>query len=93
MNPRGWVEIILALAIFAAPLALLVQRARAKEGQPRGLGVRTIQFLGTATFAPALIILAFERVIDGCTVAALVGAFVGYLFSGLAEFDRRRSDQ
>jgi hypothetical protein len=27
--------------------------------------------------------------IDGATVAALIGAFVGYAFSGLADFDRR----
>lgn len=90
MTPRFWIEIILALAIAAVPIAVLVQRARAKEGAPQGIGVRTIQFLGTAILPPTLILLALEGMIDGSTVAALVGAFVGYLFSGIVEFDRRK---
>ena len=93
-NPRFWVEIALALSMLVTPIALLIHRTIAKKsgGESFGMGVRQVQFLGASLLVPGLFILALERVIDGCTVAALAGAFVGYLFSGIVEFDRRKSD-
>jgi len=94
VTARDWVEVILALAIIINPIALLIYRSKAKraDGKSFGLGVRVVQYTGATTLPPMVIILALEGLIDSSTVAALVGAFVGYLFSGLAEFDRRKSE-
>ena len=91
MTPRALIEVILAVAILAAPVALLIHRTIAKkaDGSNFGMGIRMAQFVGAATLPPMLTILALERLIDGCTVAALAGAFVGYMFSGVADFERR----
>lgn len=81
-------EYVEAVAVWTLPVALmvvLVNRFHTK----RGIGVRCIQFLAVASFAPLVILLAMGRIIDGSTVSALVGAFLGYLFSNIAEFDRR----
>ncbi|WP_340314422.1 hypothetical protein [Rhizorhabdus argentea] len=85
MTAREWVELIVAGTIPLAVISMVLNRILSGKG----LGVRAIQFLAVATFVPAVIILALEKIIDGSTVAALVGAFVGYLFSNIAEFDRR----
>lgn len=76
------------------PLAVLIQRsiARNKEGAHFGLGVRITQLIGVCNMPPALIILGLEGLLDRSALAALGGALVGYLFSGLADFDRRKSD-
>jgi hypothetical protein len=85
MTPSNWIEIIAALSIPAALIAVIVERTISKKG----IGVRTIQFLGVATFVPLILILALERILDGNVISALVGAFVGYLFSRIADFENR----
>jgi hypothetical protein len=87
MTTRDYVEWIAVLTIPLAVLGMIVNRI----WTGKGFGVRAIQFLAVATFTPAVLVLALERIIDGSTVAALVGAFVGYLFSNIADFDRRPS--
>jgi hypothetical protein len=88
-------EILLAATMLIVPLAVLVQRsiARTKEGAHFGMGIRVIQLIAACNLPPAIIILAMEHLLDGSAVAALGGALVGYLFSGVAEFDRRKSDE
>jgi hypothetical protein len=92
MTAREIVEIILSASFVITPVTYLIHRtiAKTKEGAQFGIGVRSVQFLGVATLLPAMCILALEKLIDGCTVAALVGALVGYLFAGLTEFDKSR---
>lgn len=85
MSAQEGVELIAAATLPLAVLAVVVDRWRTQKG----LGVRAIQFLAVASFVPGIVILGLEQIIDGSTVAALVGAFVGYLFSNIGEFDRR----
>lgn len=87
MTAGEFVEIVLALGIALLPITVLVERLIRKKG----IGVRTIQFTGAATLTPAVILLGLKGLLDGATIAALVGAFVGYVFSGLTEFDRNRA--
>jgi hypothetical protein len=82
-----YVELVLAVGVVLMPLAVLAERLFRKKG----IGVRAIQFTGTAMLMPAVILLGLKGLLDGATIAALVGAFVGYVFSGLAEFDRNRT--
>lgn len=92
MTPKFWIEGILAASMLIVPLAVLIQRsiAKKKDGAHFGMGVRITQLIGACNLPPMLIILAMEGLIDGSTIAALAGAFAGYLFSGIAEFDRGR---
>ncbi len=92
MTSNACIEVALVTAIFTAPIALLVHRTIAKkdDGSHFGIGVRVIQFLGVAMLVPAVTLLALERLISGEVVATLFGAFVGYLFSNIGDFDNFR---
>jgi len=83
MTARECIELVAAWTVPLAIPGLIVERVQMRKR----LGVRAIQFLAVATFAPVVVILALEKIIDGGTVSALVG----YLFSNIAEFDRRES--
>ncbi|HEV2569216.1 hypothetical protein [Sphingomonas sp.] len=85
MTGREIVELVAILTIPLTIVVVIVERMITK----RGLGVRAMQVIATATFMPSIIVLALEKLIDGATVAALVGGMVGYLFSNISEFDRR----
>ena len=51
----------------------------------RGIGVRFVQ----STLAiPGVAILATDGYIGGETSAAIIGAFIGYLFANLGSFDK-----
>ena len=87
MTPREWVEVIAAASIPLAIIALFFNRWHSGKS----LGVRAIQTLSVATFMPAVIVLAMEKIIDGAAVAALIGGVIGYLFANISDFDRNRS--
>jgi len=54
-----------------------------------GIGVRGIQFIAAISFMPGIIILALADKIDASTIATLIGALIGYIFSNIAKFDDR----
>ena len=81
------IELIAAVTIPVTLLAIMGERIWSKKG----IGVRTIQFAAVTTFVPLILILALERILDGNVVSALVGAFVGYLFSNIGDFERARN--
>lgn len=85
MTLSNWIELIAAVTIPLALVAIILERVISKKG----IGVRTIQFLGVATFVPMLLILGIERILDANVISALVGAFVGYLFSRIGDFENR----
>jgi len=47
-----------------------------------------VQFVAAASFVPGVVILAIGDKIGGETSAALIGAFVGYLFANIGNFDK-----
>jgi hypothetical protein len=51
----------------------------------RSLDLRAIQFMALIMFAPLVLILALEHVIDGGAAAALVGAIAGFLLADLRQ--------
>jgi hypothetical protein len=88
-NFVGWVSIICALCIPISIAGILLERLISKKG----IGVRSIQFAATVSFAPSIVLLAINNVIDAATTAALIGAMIGYLFSGIAKFEERSHEQ
>lgn len=90
MTQCPYIEYVLTFSIFASPIAFLIHRtiAKTKDGAHFGIGVRSVQFLGVAMLIPAVTLLAMEHLISGEVVATLFGAFVGYLFSNIGDFDK-----
>ena len=86
MTPREWVEIIAAVSIPLAIIALFLNRWHSGKS----LGVRAIQMLSVAMFMPTVIVLAMEKILDGAAVAALIGGVVGYLFANISDYDRHK---
>ena len=80
---------ILASAIPLAVTGVLLQRL--VEG--KGIGVRAIQFVAATSILPIVAILALEKIIDGSTVSALIGALIGYLFANIAEFGKDKRNK
>lgn len=51
----------------------------------RGIGVRIIQFATVVLVLPTILILALQGVLETQTTAALIGAVVGYILSGIGK--------
>jgi hypothetical protein len=51
----------------------------------RGIGVRVIQLATVLLVMPIILILALEGILDNQTTAALIGAIVGYILSGIGK--------
>ncbi|MEO0368956.1 MAG: hypothetical protein AAF197_09255 [Pseudomonadota bacterium] len=55
----------------------------------RGIGVRSIQFLGIALLVPGAVILALDGKISSEAAIAILAALAGYLFASISKFDDR----
>ena len=81
---KSTIEIISALMM---PIGLgLVMAHRFATG--RAIGARTIQFTAIILLLPILLILALERILDSQILGTLVGGLMGYLLSGIANYDK-----
>lgn len=60
-----------------------------KKGDKRGIGARGIQFVGVCLLIPGVVLLALECKLSECSVGTIIGAFAGYLLSGLGAFDQK----
>jgi hypothetical protein len=83
MSSNEWIQGICAATFPISVAGIILERIISG----RGIGVRAIQFLAAAMVIPGIIILVFAGKLDGSTAAALVGAFIGYLFSTITKFD------
>ncbi len=83
LTVKGIVELV---AIAMLPIGFLgFMLHRIVAGKP--IGGRSIQFLGVVFLVPVILILALEKILDGATIGTLIGALVGYLLSGIANYD------
>lgn len=78
MEAKTLVECLAVLSIPITVLAVVYHRIQRKMG----MGYRAIQFMGVPIAAALLLILALEKLLEGQALAAIVGAFVGYVLSG-----------
>lgn len=62
-----------------------------RSKQQRGTGARTIQLLTVAQLFPLLVILGFEKIIEPSAIATLLGALVGYVLSGVGNYQPKTS--
>ena len=83
------VVIILAASVPITTLAVVVERAVTGKG----IGVRAIQFVAATTIMPIIFIMASYDFLENQTIASLTGAFIGYLFSHISNFDMIKNDR
>lgn len=79
-------EYIQLIAAACLPLSLIVVCIN-RWLTNKSIGVRAIQFVAASTLLPVVLIMSLRGLIGGETAAALIGAFVGYLFANIAKFD------
>ncbi|MBO2984105.1 hypothetical protein [Burkholderia pseudomallei] len=89
MDTKGYVELIAALTIPLGFGAVMAHRFATK----RAIGARVIQLVAVVMLVPVILILALEKILDGATLGTLIGGIVGYLLSGISEFDRSRNNE
>lgn len=83
METKSWMEVIAALVMVVGLSGTFLIRWRLKKG----IGRRAIQAMTIILVVPATMILALEGVLNSQTVAALLGAAVGYGLSGTGSKD------
>ena len=81
------IELVLVFILASMPFLIIFHRIWTNKG----LGARSIQFLAVGMLVPAVLILSLEAVIDSATVGTLIGAMVGYLLSGIGEFNKNKN--
>ncbi len=79
-----WVQLASAAVFPLVIFAVIVNRWLTEKG----IGVRVVQFSAAAMVIPGVVILATGGYIGGETSAALIGAFIGYLFANIGNFDK-----
>ena len=78
MDTKSWMEVIAALVMVIGLSGTFLIRWRLRKG----IGRRAIQAMTIILVVPATTILALEGVLNSQTVAAILGAAVGYGLSG-----------
>lgn len=102
-NIKDWIEIIMAAFMLLFIILLFIRSlvglksqvtkqvgntTTTTKGKVGGLGARTIQLTCVALIIPALIILSLENIIKGETVATIIGGLIGYVLSGISNYDK-----
>lgn len=89
-NAEFWVrvaiEAVACLLMLGGIAGILLERSRSE----RGIGVRVIQLATVLLVLPVILILALERILETQTTAALLGAVVGYVLSGIGKDEASR---
>ena len=80
---KSIIELGLGLIMIAGIVGLFINRYTSGKG----IGARTIQFTGVLLVVPLIGILALEGVLEPQTTGTVIGALLGYLLSGISNFD------
>lgn len=85
MGSIEYIEFGLVLIMIGGLWGVLHNRYETEKG----LGARTIQIIGIVLLIPLIGILSLEDKLEPQTTATIIGAFIGYLLSGIASFDSK----
>ena len=83
MEVKHIIELALVAIMILGLIALFINRWQLKKG----LGARIIQFTGVLLVVPLIGILALEGVLEAQTTGTVIGALLGYLLSGISNYD------
>lgn len=102
-NVKSWIEIIMAALMVLFIIAIFIRSFLNKfsevkkvdgttttttKGKVGGFGARIIQLTCVTLIIPTLIILSLENIIKGETVATIIGGLIGYVLSGISNYDK-----
>lgn len=82
MTVQDNIQLIAMGTMLLAIILLFVERL--KSG--RGLGARTIQLTAVFLIVPMILVLAMQKILSSETTATLIGALIGYVFSGIGDY-------
>lgn len=88
METRAIIELIAAAMLPLGFGAIMAQRIILKKS----IGARIIQLSAVVMLIPVILILGLEKIFEGATLGTLIGGIVGYLLSGISEYDKGRGD-
>lgn len=77
----SWIEVSLLFVMCGGLIGFFINRFILKKG----IGVRSIQFLGLIFIMAIIPILALERIIDSQMTTTLLGTTIGFVLSGIAK--------
>jgi len=80
---KSIIELSLGLIMIVGVVGLFINRHKLGKG----IGARIIQFTGVLLVVPLIGILALEGVLESQTTGTVIGALLGYLLSGISNFD------
>ena len=86
LSIASWIQLIAAAMLPIGFIGLMIQRVHSGKA----LGARVIQFIGVVMVLPVILILSLRGILKPDAVGPLLGAFVGYLLSGLASYDTEK---
>jgi len=81
-----WIDLVAALTMLVTIAGVIAERIISK----RGFGVRSIQIAAVGMLPPILLVMALEQDFDKSAVFAVIGTFIGYLFSNIGKYDERK---
>lgn len=87
METKQIVELVLVGIMAMGILALFINRWHLNKG----IGARIIRFTGVLLVVPLIGILSLEGVLEAQTTGTVFGALLGYLLSGISNFDSKQS--
>jgi hypothetical protein len=84
---KGIVELVAAAMWPIGFGAIIWQRVQSGK---TGLGARIIQLSAVIMLVPAIVILGLEGIFDSATLGTLIGGLVGYVLSGVGQYQPSR---
>jgi hypothetical protein len=106
-DTKSVIEILMALIMIIAIVAIFLRSYSASKqtitkttgntttvttGKIGGIGARIIQFACVTLIIPCLVILSFEKVLHGETIATIIGGLIGHVLSGINEYGQNKGD-
>ena len=89
MLQHRWLDAALVGVMIIGLIGYLWHRMKTQMG----IGARGIQFVGVCLLILGVLILALECRLSECSAGTIVGAFAGYLFSGLSSFEKKEEEK
>lgn len=107
LTTQGLIEIIMAISMIFSIVAIFYRSLKNRSSQTTkitgdtkttitgkvgGIGARIIQFACVTLIIPCIVILGIEKVLQGETIATIIGGLIGYVLSGISNYDRNKED-
>lgn len=93
LDNKVLIELFMSSIMLVVVVGIFIRSLRRTNAslKPSGIGARVIQFTCVSLIIPAIIILGIERILEGETIATIIGGLIGYVLSGVGNYESRES--